>query len=346
MTAAKAAKREQLQALIERGIQDGIFPGAAAFVLREGEPALRICAGRRMVIPEPRPMRLDTVFDLASLTKPIACASAALMLAEEERIDLDAPVCETLPEFERADVTPRNLLTHTSRLPAWKPLYIDPGERGRVLQRLGRMEPSAADGRIVYSCLGYIVLERLIARAGERSLDREASARIFQPLNMKRTRFNPPKEWASACAATEGAAEAQKRKANYAPRADVICGDVHDENAHFLGGVSGNAGLFSTLSDMETYARCLLNEGKPVYSQNVYRQLTEPAADDGETTRSLAWIVLEDGRRTHTGFTGTALQWHPERKAAAALLTNRIHPDATKTGIIPFRREFFAAAFA
>ena len=327
-------------------LRTAFFLGRRRSFCGAGEAALRLCAGRRMVIPEPRPMRLDTVFDLASLTKPIACASAALMLAEEGRIDLDAPVCETLPEFERADVTPRNLLTHTSRLPAWKPLYIDPGERGRVLQHMGRMEPSAADGRIVYSCLGYIVLERLIARAAGRSLDREAAARIFQPLNMKRTRFNPPKEWADACAATEAADSARKRKGNYPPRADVICGDVHDENAHFLGGVSGNAGLFSTLADMETYARCLLNEGAPVYSQTVYRQLTEPAADDGETTRSLAWIILEDRRRTHTGFTGTALQWHPERKTAAALLTNRIHPDAAKEGIIPFRREFFAAAFA
>ncbi len=339
-------KRQQLQKLMERGIQDGVFPGGAAFVLREEETPLRLCAGRRMVIPERRPMRLDTLFDLASLTKPIACASVTLMLAEEGRIDLDAPVSETLPEFERADVAPRNLLTHTSRLPAWKPLYIDPGERERVLRSLGRLEPSAADGRIVYSCLGYIVLERLIARAAGRSLDKEAAARLFQPLNMKRTRFNPPKEWASACAATEGADSAKKRKPNGAPRAEMICGEVHDENAHFLGGVSGNAGLFSTLADMETYARCLLNEGAPVYSYNVYRQLTEPAADDGETTRSLAWIILEDGRRTHTGFTGTALQWHPERKAAAALLTNRVHPDATKTGIVSFRREFFAAAFA
>ena len=339
----------RLQGLLERGVRDGVFPGAAAFALRRGEPAVRVCAGHRMVVPERREMDLEVVFDLASLTKPLATAPVALMLAEEGAFDLDAPVGRYLPEFAGRAAAGRDLLTHRSGLPAWKPLYIDPGERGRALEHLGGLEPGEVGGRIVYSCLGYIVLERLTARLTGRSLAEEAQARIFGPLGMRRTRFNPPAEWAERCAATEDSSRVERRMSGNIPRGwrkGVVCGEVHDENAYFLGGVSGNAGLFAPLGDLERYARCLLDGGAPVFSERVFRQLSEPFADDGETVRSHGWIALPDGRRTHTGFTGTAMQWDPDRGMASALLTNRVHPDASKEGIAAFRREFFEAAFA
>lgn len=338
-----------LTELLTRGVAEGVFPGAVALVLDGDEVAARLAVGNRMVVPEMRPMLPDTLFDLASLTKPLATASCVLSLGERGSLRLDDSVADYLPEFRRREVTIRHLLTHTSGLPAWKALYLDPGDSDAVIAHLGELPASHPVGaKIVYSCLGYILLGKLVERVAGVSLARFADERLFRPLGMKETCFNPPEEWRHGCAATESSNGAEKRMVNcarYDWRDGVLCGVVHDENAHFLGGVSGNAGLFSTADDLALFARALLNDGAPVFCAETYALMHDVAVDDGETRRTHAWIALEDGTRTHTGFAGTAFRWHPERRRAAILLTNRVHPDATNNRILDFRVEFFRAVF-
>ncbi len=341
------------QALIDllcRGISDGVFPGATALVLDGDDVAARVHAGDRMVTPSRLSMEIDTVFDLASLTKPIATATVVALLVEDGALSVDDPVTRYLPEFGRDEVTILHLLTHTSGLPAWKALYLDPGHAAANVSYLGRLRPEHAVGeKIVYSCLGYILLAELLKAATGRSVGALAAERVFEPLGMASTTFNPPQSMREACAATENRSGAEKRMTNYARydwRDGVVWGVVHDENAHFLGGDTGNAGLFSTLDDLAIYARCLLNDGAPIMRPETHRLLTDIVMDDGETRRSHAWIETGGNTLTHSGFTGTGLQWRPAEKQAVILLTNRVHPDATTPGIVAFRREFYAAAFA
>lgn len=340
------------QALIDllcRGIADGVFPGATALVMDGDEVVVRVYVGDRMTTPNRLPMEIDTVFDLASLTKPIATATVVALLVEDGALSVSDPVTRYLPEFGRDDVTIRHLLTHTSGLPAWKALYLDPGDRDAIVAHLGALPPSQPVGeKIVYSCLGYILLAELLKAATDRPVGDLARERIFEPLGMSSTTFNLPPSVRESCAATENRSGAEKRMTNYARydwRDGVVWGVVHDENAHFMGGDTGNAGLFSTLDDLARYARCLLNGGAPVMRPETHRLLTEVVADDGETRRSHAWIEIDGNTLTHTGFTGTGMRWRPAERQAVVLLTNRVHPDATTPGIVAFRREFYAAAF-
>ncbi len=339
------------QALLDllcRGIADGVFPGAAALVMDGEGVVARVHAGDRMTTPNRLPMQIDTLFDLASLTKPIATATVVALLVEDGVLSADDMVTTHLPEFRRDDVTILHLLTHTSGLPAWKALYLDPGSRDEVVAHLGALPPAQAVGeKVVYSCLGYIVLAELVTAATGRSVGDLAAERVFEPLGMSATTFNPPASARDSCAATENRSGAEKRMTNYARydwRDGVVWGVVHDENAHFMGGDTGNAGLFSTLDDLAAYARCLLDGGAPLMRPETHRLLTEVVVDDGETRRSHAWIEIDGNTLTHTGFTGTGLRWRPAEKEAVILLTNRVHPDATTAGIVAFRREFYAAA--
>jgi CubicO group peptidase (beta-lactamase class C family) len=337
-----------IRPLLERGVADGVFPGAVAVLVEGDEVVARVAVGRRMVFPESRPMRAGTLFDLASLTKPLATAPAVLLLAEDGALSLDDPVILYLPEFARPDVSVRHLLTHTSGLPAWRAVYTEAGDRSRVVSHIGSLPPQHAVGsKIVYSCLGYIVLGELVRAVTGADLGAFFSAHIGGPLALRNTLFNPPPERASECAATESAESAKNRRGNdYVRGAGVLCGVVHDENAYFLGGIAGNAGLFSTADDLARYARALLRRGRPAFSPAVYTGLAGVVADDGETRRTHAWIALPDGSLSHTGFTGTAMRWYPARGRAAILLTNRVHPDATNGRIQEFRQEFFRVAFS
>ncbi|GIX06850.1 MAG: esterase [Candidatus Poribacteria bacterium] len=339
-----------LRELLQEGIERGVFPGAAAALLDSKGVRAQVVLGHRMLLPQRRPMEPDTLFDLASLTKPLVTAALTLLLVEEGRVELERPVSEYLPAFERKEVTVFHLLTHTSGLPAWLPLYRRLSVPEEVVPFLGRLEPVCAVGtRIVYSCLGYILLGELLqARTGQ-ALDTLARERLFEPLGMRETGFCPSPTLRERCAATESYESAARRHAPHPPYErfePVLCGEVHDENAHFLGGVAGNAGLFAPLGDLIRYARCLVQGGAPLFSETIYRALFTPVVEDGTTRRSLAWIVREDGVCTHTGFTGTAFWWDPKRQKAALLLTNRVHPDATREGIGEFRQRFAALAFS
>ena len=327
------------------GMERGIFPGAVVCIYRDGKLLFLEAYGHRMITPQRLPMRAETLFDLASLTKPVATATAVMILREQGRICLDDDVAAYLPEFARSGVSVFHLLTHTSGLPAWRPLYLESGGRTEIAKYLGELPLEYEPGsKVIYSCLGYIVLGEMVRKLAGMGLGRFAHEWIFKPLGMKDTFFNPPEERRMECAATEDSNSFERRMTNYRNynwREGVVIGEVHDENAHFLGSVAGNAGLFSTASDLAKFCHMLINGGENILSPESVRMMAVAHTRELNESRSIGWVILPEGTLHHTGFTGTAIWVNPEHCSAGILLTNRVHPDATKEGIGEFRQQFY-----
>ena len=346
MQTAKPELIKQIERIISGGIERDIFPGAVACLYREGNPLFLKAYGYRMITPHRLPMFKDTLFDLASLTKPVATATSVMLLKEQGLVHLDEDLAAYLPEFARRGISLFHLLTHTSGLPAWKPLYIDPGNRAEKIKYLGELPLDYETGsKVVYSCLGYILLGEMVRQMAGTGLDEFASKRVFEPLGMKDTFFNPPEERRHECAATEDSNSFEKRMTSYRAykwREGVVVGEVHDENAHSLGGVAGNAGLFSTASDLAKFCRMIIHDGGDILSPESVEMMSTLYTSGLDGSRSIGWIILKDGTMYHTGFTGAAIWIDRKRRSAAILLTNRVHPDATKEGIGAVRERFYA----
>ncbi|MBM3500982.1 MAG: beta-lactamase family protein, partial [Armatimonadetes bacterium] len=328
-----------LDRLIDECLARGDFPGVAAWVEHEGEVVYRRAAGHRMVVPERRPMLEDTVFDLASLTKPLATATAVLQLAEAGRLSLQDEVSRFLPAFsgdQRDTVTVHHLLTHSAGLPAYKN-YLE-GHMGpdEILADLCRLPLAAPPGaRFIYSCLGYMLLRAIVGTVAGQRLDAYCTQRVFYPLGMHETLFNPPPEVRERCAATEQLPDR------------VLCGEVHDENARALEGVGGNAGLFGTAADVARFCRMILNDGaldgaRVLSEPLLHRALSNQALHPGHA-RGFGWDIDSDytpvvrgdvfpaGGVGHTGYTGTSIWIDPPSRTFIVLLTNRCHP--TRDGL-------------
>ena len=365
--------RKFIATLIKNSIAENVCPGAVVYVLTADAVHIHEAFGYRAVVPKRLPMHHNTLFDLASLTKPIVTATLCMQLVEKGQVALDTPAVTYLPAFRHPCITLRHLLTHTSGLPDWSPVYLGTDSPERAVNYLGTLSLVSPPGeRALYSCLGYIVLGALLSKVTGEPLDTLARARIFTPLNMARTCFNPPPAWHENCAATESGNSFERRKvifcrsqgvqlrcwccdtfrlsARFAPgrkydwREGVIVGQVHDENAHFLGGVSGNAGLFSTAADLAVFCRMLMAGGAEILSPESLAALRALYPAEGEP-RSIGWRIMADGSLYHTGFTGTSLRLCVKRNLAAILLTNRVHPDADRQGILPLRKAFYELIF-
>ncbi len=335
-----------IEQLIMDGIKRGAFPGAVACIYREGQPTFLEAYGNRMVVPERLPMLKDTLFDLASLTKPVATATSIMILREKGLVDLEKEVSTYLPEFSKPGITVFNLLTHTSGLPAWTALYLKLKDRAEVVKYLAEMPLEYKTGcRVVYSCLGYIVLGEMLRKITGNGLDIFTHEYIFKPLGMMDTFYNPPENRRDECAATEDSSSSEKRMTNYSRynwRAGVVVGEVHDENAHFLGGVAGNAGLFSTASDLARFCQMLINGGENILPSESVKMIVTLHTPGLDGSRGIGWIILSGGVLYHTGFTGTAIWVDLKHRAAAILLTNRVHPDVAKEGIMEVRQNFYS----
>ena len=340
--------KNTISTLIQNSISEKVFPGAVAYILTTEKVIYHQAFGFRCVKPKRLPMLHSTLFDLASLTKPIVIGTLCMQLVESGELSLRKPVQEYLPEFRQKGVTLTHLLAHTSGLPAWIPLYLRAESREHVISYLGQVALETLPGeKTVYSCLGYIVLGKLLERVTGQPLDKLSEKRIFAPLGMARTRFNPPQEWQENCAATEDSNSFERRMVNYERydwRDGVISGQVHDENAHFLNGISGNAGLFSTAIDLGKFCKALMDNGGNLLKPESLNTMVQVASAEGER-RCIGWILTDDGCLYHTGFTGTSIRICLKRKLAAILLTNRVHPDADRRGIIEFRRMFHSILY-
>lgn len=238
-----------LDALLAAGHDEGLYLGAVYAIVRGGAVVAEGAVGRRREAPD-EPAEWETIWDLASLTKPVATATAILSLAEEGAVHLDEEVGSFLPEgvgTRLEGITLRHLLTHTSGLPAWRDFHSRGWSRDEIIARVAATDREHPIGsRYVYSDLGFILLGAVVEAVSGKRLDAYAAERIFAPLGMTDTGFCPAGERAGRLAATR------------CPRRGVLLGPVHDENAAAMDGVAGHAGLFGTASDLVRYAHALL----------------------------------------------------------------------------------------
>lgn len=350
------------------------FPGAQYVVLENGATIAEGAHGNAVVTPEAIPAALDTIYDLASLTKPLVTALLFVILGERRIIDLNAPASSFLSELDTDDkrgITITELLSHTSGLPRWRPLYAQAADPAGVLSEISRLplERSPAGTRpVIYSDLNYIVAGGIIEKITGDRLDQVAGREIFNPLGLSDTIFNPPPSLKPRIAATEKGRRYEKNAAEgYEPGKHglanandtdaVIWGEVHDGNAAFLGGIAGHAGLFSTAREVARLATAFLPESRLLdrESLGLFTRNLSPSPDSSHEHRSVGWLLASTPDCAaapsfpttafgHNGFTGTSVWIDPERSKVYVLLTNRVHPIVQETDMKTIRRRFNALA--
>jgi CubicO group peptidase (beta-lactamase class C family) len=345
----------KVNVLIDQAIENKDFPGAVLLVARAGKIVLHNAYGDCQWIPEKRAMRSDMLFDLASITKPVATATSLMILVEEGKLRLWDKVSTYVPEFsvfkdkegkpgEGARLW--HLLTHTSGLPP----YTDASEAADLYSRpcpldaltkhiaaLDKLSPPGEDFR--YSCLGFITIAYIIEQISGQNISEFSKSRIFKPLGMENTYFNPPKELRDLCVPTEVLEGAP------------LIGTVHDPLARLLGGISGNAGLFSTAEDLFIFAQMMLKKGKlngvRILSPLSVEKMTSVYPRVQHSGRGLGWDLdssystnggdlFGENSYGHTGYTGTSIWIDPDTETIVIFLTNRVHPE-DKGAIISMR---------
>lgn len=359
---------DQLSALLEQHIQAGEFPSAVYLVAERDEIIYTDALGHSVVEPYRVANKLGTIYDLASLTKPLITSLLCARRIELGELTLDSSVSHYLPEFDRTDkqmITVRELLTHSSGLPAWRPLYIlAEDEPERAAGAIANLDLEYKPGtRVVYSDLGFIALGILLERMTGHQLVELAKKEIIEPLNLKQTFFNPEVALQTGIAACEtgNAYEADMcKQMNAGPYANsrqrVIWGEVHDGNAYFLGGAAGHAGLFSTASETFLLAQQFLSESTKLLKPETCNMFRVNMTPELEEARSIGWQLAETKDSTggvdlppdsfgHNGFTGTCVWIDPIQRRVFILLTNRTHAHALPfANINAVRREFNSLA--
>ncbi len=372
--------RNAVRGQLQNGLTGRVFPGAVACVVTGRRVLALEAVGFAQIIPRRRSVEAHTIFDLASLTKPLATTTAILQLCARGLVELDAPVAAYLPSFAKsghAMTTIRHLLTHSSGLPAWEMLYLPSPPRpdgsrapacksiAEAVERIGATPTSAPPGvKVEYSDLGFILVGHLVAHLSTQALEVYTHHHIARPLSLRSVRFRPPASWRRRCAATEvGNAYERARAAEQALpdgfgwRSHLLCGEVDDGNAYYVGdGVAGHAGLFGTAHDVAQIGQMLLQggvfDGRRILPATLIADATtdQTPAVTGNG-RGLGWAVSQPwfGRLAsaaafgHTGFTGTSVLIDPARESVIVLLTNRIHPSAESNTIVEFRPAFHDA---
>jgi CubicO group peptidase (beta-lactamase class C family) len=332
----------QIDAIIQGAVDKGQIPGAVLLIGKGDEDVYVKAYGWRAIKPEKAPMKVDTIFDLASLTKCVACAPSIMLLAERGKIDVKAPVAKYIPAFAangKEGITVEMLLLHHSGLIPDNPIsdYADGPEK--AMERIYSLPAKKPGETFVYSDVNYIVLGELVRVVDGRSLDRFAREEVFGPLGMMTTSYNPPEEWKARCAPTE------MRGGKW------IMGEVHDPRSFALGGVAGHAGAFSTAKDLSKFCRMFCG-GKSILKPNTVAEMTRSRClPDGKGCRGYGFDVdtpysgargdrFERGTTFgHTGFTGTSLWIDPKSKCFVILLSNRNHPNGKGNEILSIRRK-------
>src|SRR6059058_803133 len=319
-----------IERVVERGIRAGGYPGASVVVGRKGAAVFEKGFGRLSWSDSSTLVDAQrTIYDVASLSKVVGTTTAIMILYDEKKIGLDDPVVNYIPTFGGGDkdrVTIRQLLTHTSGLPAgrdiWRIAQTPLEARALVLSTPLEGRPGA---QYIYSDLGADVLGLLVEVVAGEPLDKFLTRRVFEPLGMNETMYRPSDTLRYRIAPTEVTP----------PRGYPLQGEVHDENAYALGGVAGHAGLFSTAADLSIFAQMMLNGGTyggvRIVSDSAVELFTRRAAG----TRALGWDTAEGGVGSgdvmsphaygHTGYTGTSIWIDPDREMFVILLTNRVH---------------------
>ena len=319
-----------LDAIVRDAIHDDQIPGAVVLVWHNGQVVYRRAFGNRALEPRREPMTVDTIFDVASLTKVVATTTAVMQLVQKGEVRLNDPVAKYLPEFAvngKEEITVRNLLTHFSGLRA--DIDLTPPWEGRdtALRMVFAETPAYSPGsRFLYSDTNFIALGALVERVSGTTLDAYCARKIFTPLEMTHTRFLPPAAWRRRIAPTEDDEQGK-----------MLRGVVHDPRARRMGGVAGHAGVFSTADDLSKFGQALLN-GSPILSPEIVEKMTTPQQPPtAPVLRGFGWDIdspfssnrgelLPVGSFGHTGFTGTSIWIDPTTRTFIILLTNSVHP--------------------
>jgi uncharacterized protein YbbC (DUF1343 family)/CubicO group peptidase (beta-lactamase class C family) len=323
--------------IIQETIDKHEIPGAVLLVGHDGQVVYRKAYGMRSLEPTRTPMTVATIFDMASLTKVVATTTAVMRLVEEGKVRLNDPVAKYIPEFAqngKADIAVRDLMTHYSGLPPSVDLKSPwSGRETGYSMAFGIVPIAPPESRFVYSDVDYIVLGAVVERVTGMALDSYCAQNIFVPLGMTKTAFRPQTTWLPDIAPTE-----------YDERGQMLRGVVHDPTVRRMGGVAGQAGLFSTADDLAKFAQALLS-GSSVLSWSAIQKMTTPQQPaNASTLRGLGWDIdspmshnrgelLPVGSFGHTGFTGTSLWIDPTTNTYVILLTNAVHPRGQGTAI-------------
>ncbi len=334
-SSSPAVRLGSVDSIIQSAVADGNIPGAVLIVGHNGAVIYRKAYGSRALEPRREPMTLDTVFDLASLTKVIATTTAVMQLVEQGKVRMTDPVAKYLPEFAqngKEDITVRQLLTHYSGLEPDLDLKTSWEGKDTAYRMAFAETPAQTPGSgFTYSDINFITLGALVERVSGETLDAYCTRHIFAPLKMVHTRFVPPLArragWIEKIAPTQ-----------YDENEKMLRGVVHDPTARRMGGVAGHAGLFSTAEDLAKFAQALLNGGGGILSAVMVEKMTSPEQPPAAPVlRGFGWDIdspfssnrgelLPVGSFGHTGFTGTSVWIDPTTNTYIILLTNAVHP--------------------
>jgi serine-type D-Ala-D-Ala carboxypeptidase len=352
----------------KEAVTQGVFPGAVLLVGKGDEIVYEHAFGSRSLVPTSSPMHRSTIFDLASLTKPLATTVVMMLLISEKKICLDDRVTRFFPAFGvfgKHEITLRHLLNHSSGLPHWRPYYEDVLKRDKageinlvasqaakqyVFTQIHREKPVSPAGlQGLYSDLGFMVLGEIVEAISDSTLDRFCQDRIFEPLGLESTFFVDLMRSRSQ--------RLQAIEEMIAPTEDcpwrkrVLCGEVHDDNAYVMGGVAGHAGLFSSARDIHQLLACLnrCRRGSDFFlPQELIEEFLSRDEAVKNSTYALGWDTpSENGSSSgkyfspqsvgHLGFTGTSIWWDLEKNSHVVLLSNRVHPTRKNEKIREFR---------
>lgn len=338
--------------LLEKAVQRKVFPGAAACIGDKNGIIYKKCTGFRQLYPDKQIMKIDTLFDMASLTKVVATTPLTMLLLQKGKLSLYDFVSDYLEEFAYdRELRVIHLLTHTSGFEPFSALYESCRNYSEAVKYIsGTSRIYKLGERVVYSDYNFILMKAIIERILEEPMEVSCQKYLFQPLGMVSTCFNP--EYHENIAATEYDEKSGK----------YLKGIVHDENARHFGGVSGHAGLFSNLEDLSKYCSIYLNKGRlkngtVLLSNKTIDCMIHNYTENLGEGRGLGFCIkgyenssggelLSHSAFGHTGFTGTSLWIDKELGIYMILLTNRVHPDRNNNEIIRFRRIFHNAVAA
>lgn len=324
---------EKGEQIIKDAVDNNKIPGATyAFISENFEEYGSY--GYKQIVPNKIPNNVDTLYDLASCSKVVATTTMILKLIEDGKLSLDTKVVDILEDFPLTDINIKMLLTHTSGLIGDDKAYKQTKSPNEMYEFIKKLPPHNSPNTIVeYSDFGFIILGFIIDKLTG-SIENYANELIFKPLQMTNTMYNPClKDRKDDCAAAEVTEER-----------GVIQGVVHDGKANILQGLSGNAGVFSTVKDLAKFTKMILNDGYPVLKKETIEQFKHCYTEQLNLHRTLGWCIACDeyacGSKYskqaifHTGFSGTSIYIDFERKCAIILLTNRVHPQRTDVSVI------------
>ncbi len=336
--------------IMREAVAKGTIPGGVVLVGHDGQVVYRKAFGMRSLEPVREAMTVDTIFDIASMTKCVATATAVMQLEQEGKIRLNDPVATYLPEFGKngkENITIRELLTHFSGLPEDLDRKTRWEGREAAYKLVMDAQPEFPPGsRFLYSDINFEALGFLVEKVSGSSLDEYAARNIFEPLGMRDTRFLPPAAWRARIAPTE-----------YDEEHRMLRGTVHDPTARRMNGVAGHAGVFSTADDLAKFAQAMLTGSQVLSAQTVEKMTTPQQPPTASVLRGLGWDIdspfssnrgefFPVGSFGHTGFTGTSIWIDPVTNSYVIVLTNAVHPRGGKTAAVVSLRSRIATAAA